>query len=390
MAESTEEEEKLLARCRATSGARFVHFEAGNRKDHSICIFKVLDVASAENSQVQPPPEAGATGLMGSPDEAPQPDSGAGEKAPESEAESPVVRLERIVRERNEECLAQEKAERPLDASRCWKSAADAVEQFTLAYGLPSKDLETKLKELRSAWRRRGAQLEGTVPANDQIATAAIEPATAHIDGPDPKRLPATAACSSTRLGGIKHCLSSAVSSGGTEYLFRLNPECRGASLAAIGTVDDQGRCRRRVILLDKENPAIVHSNEMPEVIDAVVFQEDIQECYARRHENISCDGTIDYSDPRKTVERVELEPAPKKKIVRKKPQRKAEAASAAPKKPTKTARVKKRQPKKEAALKVTKNYTRKVEEPPRAEKPAAPEKRSGVSFRCLLFSKLC
>jgi hypothetical protein len=185
--------------------------------------------------------------------------------------------------------------------------------------------------------------------------------------------------------------LSPAVSNGGNEYLFKLNSECTGASLAAVSTIDDQGRCLRRVILLDQENPAVVHSHEAPEVIDAVAFQDGIYECYARRHENISCDGRIDYSDPRNAVKEAEVKKPPKKKTVRKKPRRKVEVASSAPKKqPTKTARVKKRQPKKEATLKVTKNYTKKEEEPPLPKKARGSENQNGVTFRCLLFSKLC
>jgi hypothetical protein len=389
VAENVEEEERLLAQCRNTSGARFVHFEPDRGKGHSICIFKVHDMASADISN-DPGADATDSGPVETSNKPVQPDIEKLDEANESEAESPVVRLERLVRERNEECIALETANRPLDASQCWKTAADAVEQFTLTYRLPTRDLETKLGELRSAWRKRGAQLEGT-PTEARVPVAAIEPATAHIDGPDPHRLSATAACSSTRLGANKHCLSSAVPNGGNEYSFRLNSECTGASLAAVSTINDQGRCLRRVILLDQENPAVVHSHETPEVIDAVTFQDGIYECYARRHENISCDGRIDYSDPGNSVRPAEVKKPPKKETVRKKPRRKVEVTSSAPKKQsTKTARVKKRQPKKEATLKVTKNYTKKEEEPPAPKKPRSSENQNGVSFRCLLFSKLC
>src|SRR5687767_13936924 len=44
--DSSGDEEKLFERCRSTPGSRFVHFERNKGTGQSICIFRILDMAT--------------------------------------------------------------------------------------------------------------------------------------------------------------------------------------------------------------------------------------------------------------------------------------------------------------------------------------------------------
>jgi hypothetical protein len=237
----------------------------------------------------------------------------------------------------------------------------------------------------------RARQLDGS--SVDVSAThPAIEPAATQVDAPDPHRLSETTICSSTKLGDYKSCVGQPVSEGDHLYSFGLKPDCVARSLAAIRTTDAQGRCIRRVVSVSADASAKVESHDEPAVLDAVEFREGIAECYSRRHENISCDGKTDYSNPHAQTKPAVTAKPPQKQASKKKARRKVTVAAEQP--PRKKARKAASQPKKEAALKVTerKASPRKQKKKPRPARtePSREPARTNSSLKCLLFPKSC
>src|SRR5262245_44883072 len=110
--ESPEQESKLMEQCQNTPGARFVDFEPAGQGSQSICIFKILDAQAAEASV--------ATSTPAKPD----PASVKAENQPvgERSPEKLLADLEAMVRARNEDCLARERANDPLGAGSCWEA----------------------------------------------------------------------------------------------------------------------------------------------------------------------------------------------------------------------------------------------------------------------------
>ena len=217
--------------------------------------------------------------------------------------------------------------------------------------------------------------------------------APAKHEGPDPKRLAATATCSSATLGSKKSCVSAPVSRG--DNLYELSSNCSPGSIAAIGTTDAKGRCIRKVVPLSAGEAHLVESYSELRVVDAIAYDAHYVQCYSRRHENISCDGKIDYDDvqtaskadrPQKTAAKKQI--TKKKQASRKKIRKKAKVAAA--KAQTKPVKIRKAKRKTETALKVTTNYTRKPEPVRNAGKQPAADGQAKPTVRCLLFSKLC
>ena len=413
--ESPDQQEKLLEQCQNTPGARFVHFEAAKEGGQGICVFKVLDDQAVEptaSASASPRIEKDAPAVMPS--------------APPAEGLSPeqtLEALEAMVRTRNEECLARERADDPFGAGSCWKSGAEAVGDFTKAHRLPGKALKQKLAELQATWIERAGQLEGRIalpretgikiepsslaqsqePETQPVAVeepvAAEEKASAPLaasarhKGPDRKRLAATAACSSSTLGSKKSCVSAPVSRD--DNLYELSSNCSTGSIAAIGTTDAKGRCIRKVVSLSAGEAYLVESYAEPRVFDAIAYDADYVQCYSRRHENISCDGKIDYDDVKTASKTDRTQKAAAKKQVkkqkqasRKKTRKKVKVATA--KAQTKPVKIRKTKRKTETALKVTTNYTRKPELVQNARKQPAVDGQTKPTVRCLLFSKLC
>jgi hypothetical protein len=408
-AESPDQEAKLLEKCRNTPGARFVDFEPAGKGEQSICIFKILDTQTAEASEgadTSPPAEVepAAVETKGPPTE---------ERSPEKLVED----LEAMVRARNEECLARERANDPLGAGSCWKAGAETVQEFIDTQGLPGKGLKEKLVELQATWIARAGQLEGTSDLQKD-ASVQIEPssaseseeaertqsptieekespaaAVANHAGPDPHRLSATSACSSATLGSKKRCVIASTSKEGNAYEVRLDPDCNTGSIAAIGTTDEKGRCVRKVVSLSPGEEQFVESYAAPTVVDAIAYEPDYVQCYSRRHDNVSCDGKIDYDNAQSAAKKVQQPKQAAKKRVKKHKQasrkKVSKAKVAASKVQTKPAKIRKATQKSETALKVTTNYTRKPDLEKKARKqPSAGEPQP--SFQCLLFSKLC
>lgn len=198
---SPSDEDKLRDRCRSTPGSRFVHFERTKGTGQSICIFKILDMATPVQSASSTP--------------------------------------------------ASENSERPL-------ATPDTEPEVPAQQGLPSS-----------------------------------------VQGPDPDRLAATVGCSSIKLGNYKHCIGAPLSLGEGQFDFGLEKDCRESAIAAIAITDTKGRCVRRVTAIPSNGrSAVIESSAVPSVLDAIRFQAEVFECYARRHDNISCDGNTDYSDP--------------------------------------------------------------------------------------------
>ena len=419
--ESPDQHEQLLEQCQNTPGARFVHFEPARDGSQSICIFKVLD-----DQAVEPTANASASSPVEM-DSLPVAPRLSGLPAKELSPEQALEELEAMVRIRNEECLAKERADDPLGAGSCWKIGAEAVGDFTEAYSLPGKELKQKLAELQATWIERAGQLEGRIDLHkeagikiepsslgrnqepDEAPAVAVKepvavdeeessPASAkHKKGPDPKRLSATAACSSATLGSKKGCVSAPVSRGGNLYQLRLSPNCSTGSIAAIGTTDEKGTCVREVVSLSAGEEQLVESYAEPRVIDAIAYEADYVQCYSRRHENISCDGKIDYDDaqtasktsrPQKTAAKKRVK---KQKQASRKKKTRQKVKVAATETQTMPVKIRKTKRKTEKALKVTTNYTRKPELAQNARKqPAAADAQKKPSVQCMLFSKFC
>lgn len=134
---------------------------------------------------------------------------------------------------------------------------------------------------------------------------SAVEKETNELDGNphqqgDPNRLAATLVCSSIRLGNYKHCVGEPRSLGSGQFAFSVKDNCREGAIAAIAITDAKGRCIRRVTTIPAGSQSVtIESAGVPSVLDAIRFQPEVFECYDRRHDNISCDGNTDYSDPR-------------------------------------------------------------------------------------------
>jgi hypothetical protein len=404
--EGPDHEAKLMEQCRNTPGARFVDFEPAGQDNQSICIFKILDVQTAEASQAAATPAPAKSDPASVKAKSPP----VGERNPEKLLED----LEAMVRARNEDCLARERANDPLGAGSCWKAGAESVEEFVETQELPGKGLKEKLVELQATWIARAAQLEGSGNPQ-QDAAVQIEPSSAHDSqepekeqpqaiedkespaeavadhkGPDPHRLSATSACSSAALGSKKRCVSAPVSKKGNVYELQLNPDCDIRAIAAIGTTDEKGRCVRKVVSLSPGEEQVVESYAAPTVVDAIAYEPDYVQCYSRRHENVSCDGKIDYDDAQSAGKKVQEPKQAAKKRTKKKTQAsrkkvtKAKVATKEQPKPVKTAK------KSETALKVSTNYTRKPDVEQKAKKQPTADEQTKPSFQCLLFSKLC
>lgn len=357
--ETPEHQDELFERCRNTPDSRFVHFERDQGSGHSICLFKLLDLtpAAADNRPQQRP--------------AVQPPGDA------------LENLKTLVVNWNEDCLAKERSKEALDARACWLSAVEALGGFAANLENASRPLLAQLHELRSAWLRRADQLTG-VKSVERVPS--VEPAAVREQGPDPHRLAATAHCSSANLGDERQCIALSPAGGEHRYTLNLQPGCETGSIAAIGTLDERGRCVRRVVSLSAEQgPAEIESHGDPRVLDAIRFDEGLYECYARRHENISCDGKIDFSAPPSIDAAVKSKPARKKATARKKKRRSSPAAAVKPQ----TVRKAASEPAAKAASRepvVRRNYSLASEKREKPKKPAEAGNRKSLS--CVLFRK--
>ena len=292
-------EERLAEQCRQTPGARFIHFER-DRGAGSICIFKVLNspdtaATGGDEPQLRQEPEEGLKSTH----------------YRKTDAEAPVLEdLQSLVTNWTERCLEREKND-ARKAALCWKNGAAALGAFAGAreHVLPAQ-FSTHVNQLRDAWDRRSAQLEATsvaavveprkasLPPRDEDPSQDKDPSQFGHDGPDPRRLVETAYCSSTRLGDMRQCLRQPQSAGAGLYAFGVKSSCSSGIIAAIKTYDASGRCIRKVIRISsgKASSNPVRSHAEPAVLDAISFKSRaILECYARRHDLISCDGKTDF-----------------------------------------------------------------------------------------------
>jgi hypothetical protein len=289
------QEKKLIARCRSTPGARFVHFEP-DRGAGSICVFKIpnpetiseqAQIASEQTVSSAPGAETHPTYYR------------------KSDAQSPLLsEIESAVTSWTNKCLKKERSGDLAGAGRCWKDGAQALGDLTgSGGGLLPQQYSGKLAQLKTAWLQRSDQLKPHLVLAEQKAEQrneedTVPPSPSRESGPDPNRLAETAACSSTRLGDKRKCVGSPVGIGANAYAFGLRSNCSKGIIAAIKIHNRNGRCIRKVVVLlpDGSQSEDILSYQEPGVIDAISYRdEDTYECYARRHDLISCDGKIDY-----------------------------------------------------------------------------------------------
>jgi hypothetical protein len=330
------EEQALALRCRETPGARYLLFEENKATGQATCIFEIApSTAALEPSQSSVRGEQQSNQMR------------------KGDADNPLLdQLGMLVARWNESCLEKERTKDYSAAGACWKEAADSVQDaISGADVFKTSQLEEKAEQLRSAWLMRAQQLEPFVKNQVKPSqTAAVEPASirkAAIEkdeaaeaavpdieverpaarsqhgGYDPQRLAETAVCSSTALGDARKCLLEPVVLKDGSYAFKIKSGCSSGVIAAIKTYDEEGRCIRRVVSVapHRRSEAVMSSAE-PAVLDAIRNRgQNTFECYYRRHENISCNGKIDYdaASSRQRVaevrsEEMPLSPAPKKK----------------------------------------------------------------------------
>jgi hypothetical protein len=331
-----DEEQALAVRCRETPGAGYLLFEVNKAKGQATCVFEIAQsTAALEPSQPNAPGEQQSNQMR------------------KGDADNPLLdQLGLLVARWNQTCLEKEKTKDYSAAGACWKEAADSVQEaISGAEVFKTSQLDEKAEQLRSAWLMRARQLEPFAARQvKQSRTPAVEPASiqkAAIEkeksavaavpdiaverpaapsqhaGSDPRRLAETAVCSSTVLGDARKCLLEPVVLKDETYAFKIKSGCSSGVIAAIKTYDEGGRCIRRVVSIapHRRSEAVMSTAE-PMVLDAIRNRgQNTFECYSRRHENISCNGKIDYdaASPRQRVaevrsEEMPLAPAPKKK----------------------------------------------------------------------------
>jgi hypothetical protein len=331
-----DEEQALALRCRETPGARYLLFEENKATGQATCIFEI-----AQSTAGLEPAPSNAPGEQQS------------NQMRKSDAANPLLdQLGMLVARWNQTCLEREQTKDYSAAGACWKEAADSVQAvISGADVFKTSQLEEKAEQLRSAWLMRARQLEPFVKNQVKPSqTLAVEPASIRKDaiekdegaeaavpdieverpvapsqhgGSDPRRLAETAGCSSTALGDARKCLLEPVALKDGSYAFKIKPGCSSGVIAAIKTYDEDGRCIRRVVPIAPHGRSeAVMSSAEPAVLDAIRNRgQNTFECYYRRHENISCNGKIDYdaeSSRRRVAavrsEEMPLAPAPKKK----------------------------------------------------------------------------
>jgi hypothetical protein len=330
------EEQALALRCRETPGARYLLFEENKSTGQATCIFEI-----AQSTAALEPAQSNAHGEQQS------------NQIRKGDADNPLLdQLGLLVARWNQACLEKEQTKNYSTAGACWKEAADSVQAaISGADVFKTSQLEEKAEQLRSAWLMRARQLEPFVknqvkpsqtpaiePASvqkaaiekDEAAVAAVPDiavespaALSQHGGSDPRRLAETAGCSSTVLGDARKCLLEPVALKDGTYAFKIKPRCGSGVIAAIKTYDEDGRCIRRVVpIAPHRRSEPVMSSAEPAVLDAIRNRgQNTFECYYRRHENISCNGKIDYdalSSRRRVAEvrseEMPLSPAPRKK----------------------------------------------------------------------------
>ena len=341
---------------------------------HSICIFKALDddgpVQDAQRSQSK------LSNLSRS-------------QQHKSDLENQLSEMAALVTRWNEDCLKKERTKELAAAGLCWKAAANAVEDLNgSAAGLLIPAIDRELEELRLTWLKRGMQLESSAVETKE-AVVTIQPAASYADSPDPNRLAATAACSSTNLGNFKSCIGPALRMGENQFAFKLNPGCSAASIAAISTIDAQGRCVRQVISLSPDNkPVTVESYGEPSVLDAIAYREGSYECYARRHENISCNGKIDYSAVQSTATPADV----KKRLPKHGSVKKHQKVQVSPEQVSSDkTRRKKRQSREDGAREATKHKTsQKQASRDQGMQESGSDSGTVKKLNCYIFRKSC
>jgi len=207
-----------------------------------------------------------------------------------------------LVRRWTDKCLTEERTGRE-QALDCWRQAASALGPYLKDVRSP---LMQRVEQLQSTWLRRVEDLQSYRNAAAAASAAAVvRPVSTRFNQSDPNRLAETAMCSSRKLGDYRPCLAVPVKIGDGRYQLKLKAECARGSIAAVGVTDERGRCSRRVISLSSGNrPVLVSSRAQPRVLDAIPFGTgDTYECYARRHENVSCDAASAQGESTASVE---------------------------------------------------------------------------------------
>jgi len=290
-----------------------------------------------------------------------------------------------LVRKWTDKCLIEERnGSKP--ALDCWRQASAALGPYLKDLRGP---LINQVEQLQSTWLKRVEDLQSYRHAAAASVPAVVRPVSTRFNQSDPNRLAGTAMCSSRKLGDHRTCLVAPVKVGDGRYQLKLKAECARGSIAAVGVTDERGRCLRRVVSLSAgDRPVLVLSRAEPRVLDAIPFGKgDTYECYARRHENQSCDAANAQADSALLIKDL-----PKKKartVLRQKiktGQAAEKALQQADKKPQRRKKV----------ITANSQIQKRLKKSPAAEKAALaavgdkPVRRKPKGVMCILFDRNC
>jgi hypothetical protein len=287
-----------------------------------------------------------------------------------------------LVRRWTDKCLIEERngSEPALD---CWRQAAAALGPYLKNLRGP---LINQVEQLQSTWLRRVEDLQSYRHA---AAAAVVRPVSTRFNQSDANRLAGTAMCSSRKLGDYRTCLVAPVKAGDGRYQLKLKAECARGSIAAIGITDERGRCLRRVISLPAgDRPVLVSSTTEPRILDAIPFgRGDTYECYARRHDNLSCDAASAQGDSASSIEDL---PKKKARTALRQKIRTGQAAKKA------SQHVDKKLQRRKKVITANGQTQKRLKKSPAAKKAALaavadkPVRRKPKGMMCLLFGRNC
>lgn len=275
-ASTPQDEQAKSELCRSTSGSYFIHFDSNRSTGRVTCIFSFPDGApsvAAQPNATKPAIQSAKSDLA--PD---IPDMVITKTTPDTGLPVRSVQTVALLPPPAEESPQSH----PVEASE--PRVEDVIIPKPRMSGIAKK-----------------AVTEKTTKKGDPTD---IEPAATNYDepdstDPDPSRLTDTQSCSSLILGNQASCFNAPIRKANGLYVIPRKKGCGGNLVAAVKTTDEKGRCIRKVVVFSPEHTRSeqIRSASVPRVLDAVAYSgKGGYACYSRRHSEVSCDGSVNYS----------------------------------------------------------------------------------------------
>lgn len=315
---NAQEERQKSSQCHNTSGAYYILFEGNKGTGHVTCIFSFPDKpVLADKTSTPPSSLSSETDRKSDLSQVPEVPENRKPKAfltasvPAAAATSEIAASASVTTASGSETFSTTRkklADKTVCATEkhsAAKNGADPCQPRNTAKIASEPPAARDKKITKEATSTRVAAIgseEGGVPetgAKRKKPSTDIQPAATSYDDPDPARLSQTQSCSSLALGNSMTCLNPPTRREDGTYVFTVKPNCSAGLLAAIGTTDGKGKCIRKVIKFSPEHKRsqAIESASAPVVLDAVPYRSQAgYACYTRRHNEISCDGKINYA----------------------------------------------------------------------------------------------